>query len=199
VVGGHLTGGRRRHPSGSTLVSDVAPLDALLKEGTRVVRAYSDTAPTTESDVEEDLAGLFGTAPRIVRTFCSTQNLDRMDRIRQACRRSGRTVVMDFYAASLWEACCRAPTPSGRWAGLSAAPIDAADPAHPAPQRRAAAFDPHLWPCQPRRHPQPRRSSRCAPSRRGPHRCAGDVRRPAAQRRPGAATANGGSHDVPLR
>ena len=97
------------------LTAEVGPLDTLMIEGTRMERHDGESrALSSERDVEEACADVFATAARAVLVLCSAQNLDRMDRIRAACRRSGRTMVMDLYAAAVWEASGREPLREAR-------------------------------------------------------------------------------------
>jgi len=97
------------------LAAEVGPLDALMIEGTRIGRSFGEVdAPLTEADLEDRCAELFADAPRAVLAFCSAHSLDRLDRIRAACRRSGRTMVMDLYGAALWEASGREPLREAR-------------------------------------------------------------------------------------
>jgi ribonuclease J len=92
------------------LAAEVGSLDTLMIEGTRIDRHDGESSVLpSEQAVEEACAELFASAERAVLVFCSAQNLDRMDRVRAACRRSGRTMVMDLYAAAMWEASGREP------------------------------------------------------------------------------------------
>jgi ribonuclease J len=92
------------------LATDVGPLDTLMIEGTRIDRLDGESSALPSEDAVEDAcAEVFAAARRAVLVFCSAQNLERMDRVRAACRRSGRTMVMDLYAAAMWEASGREP------------------------------------------------------------------------------------------
>lgn len=109
--------GHGSHPETvDELTTNVGPLDALLCEGTRVDRdpvGETDALPT-ESAVEDAFVELMDEAPGAVLAFASGQNLDRLDRIRAACCRSGRTMVMDLYGAAIWEAARREPLREAR-------------------------------------------------------------------------------------
>ena len=92
------------------LAGEVGPLDTLLVEGTRVDRHGGESvALPSEDAVEDTCAEVFAAAEQAALVFCSAQNLERMDRVRQACRRTGRTLVMDLYGAAVWEASGREP------------------------------------------------------------------------------------------
>jgi len=77
-----------------------APLDALLLEGTTLGR--SEAFPT-EADLEQHFVDVFnGTLGRVFVTW-SAQNIDRTVTIYRACKRAGRTLVLDLYSLDVLE------------------------------------------------------------------------------------------------
>ena len=97
------------------LVAGVGPIDTLMIEGTRIDRCGGESvALESEQAVEDACVEVFDAAEHAAVVLCSAQNLDRMDRIRAACRRSGRTMVLDLYAAAVWEASGREPLREAR-------------------------------------------------------------------------------------
>lgn len=94
------------------------PIDVLVMEGTHV--GSERPAGMTETELEDTLARLFGQAASLVLGFFSPQNLDRLVSFYRAARRSGRTFVVDRYAAAIMHLLhtdVRIPTPS-RKAGI---------------------------------------------------------------------------------
>jgi len=79
-------------------------IDLLLLEGTNL-RPAADTeaapAPLTEADVEHALVHTFRATRGTVLAMYSAQNIDRLVTMFRACVRSGRTLVVDLYGASV--------------------------------------------------------------------------------------------------
>lgn len=100
--------GHGRDPGGlEALAARVGPVDVLLLEGTRIGHGDPTTVETSEDDVEELCAEVFGAARGAVLAFASGQNLDRIDGLVRAAGRAGRTPVLDLYGASMWSAAGR--------------------------------------------------------------------------------------------
>jgi ribonuclease J len=73
------------------------PIHAMLMEGSSLGRLRPDQHFATEQEIEQRLAGAFN-APGFVGVCASVQNIDRMVSIYRACKRTGRTLVLDLYA-----------------------------------------------------------------------------------------------------
>lgn len=76
-------------------------VDAILLEGTHVREGGNDAGGLDESEVERRMADLFRSAAGLVVVFSSTQNVDRLVTVYRACKRAGRTLVTDLYAATI--------------------------------------------------------------------------------------------------
>ncbi len=73
-------------------------IDRLLLEGTKIGEGHA--APMSERDLEEALVERFRKkAPVLI--HASGQNIDRLVSIYKACKRSGRTMVVDVYVANV--------------------------------------------------------------------------------------------------
>lgn len=72
-------------------------IDYLILEGTMINRDNGKN--TTEQDIEEALVKQFKTNDNLFFIACSSQNIDRLVSIYRACKRSGRTFVIDPYTA----------------------------------------------------------------------------------------------------
>lgn len=77
-----------------------ADVDVLLLEGTTLGRAE---AFRTESALEDDFVALFQSTPGRVFITWSAQNLDRTVTIYRACKKAGRTLVLDLYTVDVME------------------------------------------------------------------------------------------------
>jgi ribonuclease J len=93
-------------------------IDVLLAEGTNV-RPDEDASPeeptATESDVEMACAQLFRATAGMVLTMYSAQNIDRLVTLYRAAKRTGRTLVMTLYGASIAAATGNENIPKAGW------------------------------------------------------------------------------------
>ena len=74
-------------------------VDYLLLEGTNVLRAKNNP---TEREVENRFVKAFGEAPDALHlVWCSAKNIDRICALFRACKRCGKTLVIDPYTANV--------------------------------------------------------------------------------------------------
>lgn len=73
-------------------------VDYLLLEGTSLSREVSKFK--SEETIETELFNLFQ-QPKINLIYCSGQNIDRLVSIYKACKKSGKTLVVDVYVANV--------------------------------------------------------------------------------------------------
>jgi len=92
----------------------IEDLDVLLLEGTTLGRPGDETYPT-ETEVEMQMTGLFEDTPGLVLVWASAMNIDRLVTIFRAARRSGRTLILDMYAAVVLRATDNAHLPQAEW------------------------------------------------------------------------------------
>jgi ribonuclease J len=95
-------------------------VDTLLLEGTHVRDSTAVTTPgLSEGDVEEGYIEILREAKGIVLACYSPQNIDRVVTLHRAAKRTGRTLVLDLYAASITRATGRPDTiPQANWDGV---------------------------------------------------------------------------------
>ena len=95
-------------------------VDVLIMEGTHVRSDASHDllAPETESELEARFIELARSTTGAVMVCGSAQNLDRLVRVFRAARRSGRTLVVDLYGASV-AAATRPSIPQPGFDGLA--------------------------------------------------------------------------------
>lgn len=79
-------------------------IDVMLMEGSSFGRLSPDHVFPTETDVEQRLVDLFQATDGLTLVAASAQNIDRMVSLYRACKRSGRTLIIDLYAAEILRA-----------------------------------------------------------------------------------------------
>lgn len=109
--------GRKAALFGRLLREPPGDIDVLLLEGTNIRDAPSAAGPS-EHDVEHGCVELFKRTDGMVLAAYSPQNIDRLVTLFRACKRSGRTLVMDLYAATMARATGRDTIPQGDWEGV---------------------------------------------------------------------------------
>ncbi|TIC80300.1 MBL fold metallo-hydrolase [Crenobacter intestini] len=90
-------------------------IDVLLMEGSSLSRPEGQEGFPTETDLENELASLCREAPGLVMVHASAQNIDRIVSLYRACKRSGRTLVIDLYTAAVLAATGNANIPQSFW------------------------------------------------------------------------------------
>ncbi len=116
---GDIRGHGRKSRLFDRLVAAARDVDVLLMEGTNVRAEATPAQRTTETDVENDLVNTLASTPGLVAVFSSAQNLDRLVTVFRAARRSGRTLVVDLYTATVATATDRPSIPQPGFEGLA--------------------------------------------------------------------------------
>lgn len=86
-------------------------VDVMLMEGSTIGRAGAEKGLPTETDIEATLVEQFRAIGGMVLLACSAQNIDRMVSVFRACRRTGRSFLVDLYAAEILRATGNANIP----------------------------------------------------------------------------------------
>jgi len=76
-------------------------VDVLILEGTTVRESGNELSGLDEERVELAMAETFRSSAGLVAVFSAAQNVDRLVSIYRACKRSGRTLVVDLYTAAI--------------------------------------------------------------------------------------------------
>jgi len=79
-------------------------IDVMLMEGSSLGRLADGERFPTEEALESLFIERFKTTPGIVLVACSAQNIDRIVTIYRAAKRTGRTLIVDAYAAEVLKA-----------------------------------------------------------------------------------------------
>lgn len=111
---GDIRGHGRKRRLFEALVRQPPKADVLLMEGTNVRPGASSTPVTSEHDVEAELLETIKRTDGMVAVFSSAQNLDRLSTVFRATLRSGRTLVVDLYTATVATATGRDSLPHPR-------------------------------------------------------------------------------------
>jgi ribonuclease J len=114
--GDFRTHGRKSALVDRFMASPPPDIDVLLMEGTNL---DSDKSCVTESDLESDFEALFRQTKGRVFVSWSAQNVDRTVTLYRACLKTGRTLVVDLYAAEVLEMLGEfGKLPRPDWAGI---------------------------------------------------------------------------------
>lgn len=93
-------------------------IDTMLMEGSSLGRLNEHDRFENESAIEARLAESFG-RPGLVLISASAQNIDRLVSIYRACKRTGRTLLLDLYAMEILRATGNPNLPGIGWPNLS--------------------------------------------------------------------------------
>lgn len=88
---------------------------ALLMEGSTIGRLAGDERFPSEADLELAMADIMRATPGAVLVHASAQNIDRVVSVFRACRRAGRVMVIDLYAAAILAATGNTRIPQSDW------------------------------------------------------------------------------------
>lgn len=94
-------------------------INTLLLEGSSLGRLDDDRTFPSEAEIEDHFVRLFGDTSGVALVEASAQNIDRMVSLYRACKRTGRTLVIDLYAAEVLAATGNSRIPQSNWPGVS--------------------------------------------------------------------------------
>jgi ribonuclease J len=94
------------------------PIHAMLMEGSSLGRLKPDQLFPTEGEIEKRLVERLR-EPGFVGVCTSAQNIDRVVSLYRACKRTGRTLVLDLYALEVLAATGNANIPAPGWPNLA--------------------------------------------------------------------------------
>ncbi len=94
-------------------------IDVMLMEGSTFGRLEPTHVFPTEADVEQQFVDIFEETEGVALVAASAQNIDRMVSLYRACKRSGRTLLIDIYSAEMLRATGNANIPQSDWPGVA--------------------------------------------------------------------------------
>jgi ribonuclease J len=90
-------------------------IDVLLLEGSTLGRSENHKPFPSEADIEQELTDIFKNTLGLILVHASSQNIDRIVSIFRACKKSGKTLVIDLYTAVVLEATGNKHIPQSDW------------------------------------------------------------------------------------
>lgn len=93
-------------------------VDVLLMEGTTIGRSGSAAPFQTERELEQDFLDQTRKSKGMVLVWTSGQNIDRLVTVFKACKKSGRTLILDMYTAEILQATGNPKLPQAAWDGI---------------------------------------------------------------------------------
>jgi ribonuclease J len=96
-------------------------IDTMLMEGSSLGRLADDQSFPSESALEEIFVDRFKATAGMALVACSAQNIDRVVTVYRAAKRTGRTLIVDAYAAEVLKATGQdsIPKPVPGWSNLA--------------------------------------------------------------------------------
>ncbi len=94
-------------------------VDALLMEGSTLGRLNAGFQFPTETEIESKFVELFRATSGMALVAASAQNIDRMVSLYRACKRTGRTLIIDLYAAEILRATDNPNIPQSNWPNMA--------------------------------------------------------------------------------
>ncbi len=107
--------GRKAVLTEALIASPPESIDVLMMEGSTIGRLDNHGTFPSEAEIEERLVGIFKDAKGLTLVHASSQNIDRIVSIFRACKRTGKTLVVDLYAAVVLEATGSGHIPQACW------------------------------------------------------------------------------------
>jgi len=93
-------------------------IDVLLLEGSTLGRLENYESFPSETEIEEQLVGAFSKSMGLSLVHTSVQNIDRIVSIFRACKKTGKTLVIDLYTAVVLEATGNNHIPQSDWPNI---------------------------------------------------------------------------------
>ena len=96
-------------------------IDTMLMEGSSLGRLAEDQSFPSEAALEEIFVDRFKDTAGMALVACSAQNIDRVVTVYRAAKRTGRTLIVDAYAAEVLKATDKdsIPKPVAGWSNLA--------------------------------------------------------------------------------
>lgn len=111
--------GRKAQLTEELITNPPKEIDVLLLEGSTLGRNENHGSFPSETDVENSLEAEFRKAKGITMIHASSQNIDRIVSIFKACKHTGKTLVMDLYAAAILGATGNEKLPQSDWPDIA--------------------------------------------------------------------------------
>jgi ribonuclease J len=94
-------------------------VDIMFMEGSSLGRLEVEKTFPSEAELEAEFVAHFSQAKGLVLVAASAQNIDRIVSIYRACKRTGRTFLIDVYAAEILRATDNPHIPQSNWPNIA--------------------------------------------------------------------------------
>jgi len=107
--------GRKARLTEELMAHPPQEIDVLLLEGSTLGRLENYESFPSEAEIEEKLVIVFSKSKGLSLVHTSAQNIDRIVSIFRACKKTGKTLVIDLYTAVVLEATGNKHIPQSDW------------------------------------------------------------------------------------
>lgn len=111
--------GRKSSLFKGALKSPPEDIDILLLEGSSIGRLQAHESYPTEDEIEDRMKKVFSETKGLTLIHSSAQNIDRIVSTFRACKKTGRTMIIDLYAAAILKATANPNLPQSSWDGVA--------------------------------------------------------------------------------
>jgi ribonuclease J len=111
--------GRKSRLFDAVIKNPPKKIDALLLEGSSIGRLKDGESFPTEQEMETEFIKAFAATKGLALVHASAQNIDRLVSIYRASKQTGRTMVIDLYAAAVLESTGNLKLPQSSWDGVA--------------------------------------------------------------------------------
>jgi ribonuclease J len=111
--------GRKASLTERLIANPPGNIDVLLLEGSSLGRIDNHDSFPSETDIEQQLVDVFAKTTGLTLVHASSQNIDRIVSIFRACRKTGKTLVIDLYTAVILEATGNENIPQSDWPDIA--------------------------------------------------------------------------------
>lgn len=94
-------------------------INIMLMEGSSLGRLDPEKSFPTEAEVEAQFVEIFRRTDGMALAAASAQNIDRIVSLYRACKRTGRTLILDSYAAEILRATGNVNIPQSDWPNIA--------------------------------------------------------------------------------
>ncbi len=111
--------GRKASLTEKLIANPPGNIDVLLMEGSSLGRLDMNESFPSETDIEQQFVDVFKKTSGLKLVHTSSQNIDRIVSIFRACRKTGKTLIIDLYTAVVLEATGNKNIPQSNWPDIA--------------------------------------------------------------------------------
>jgi ribonuclease J len=107
--------GRKAKLTEKLMANPPEHIDVLLMEGSTLSRLEDHESYPSETEIEKKFVDIFRNSVGLILLHTSSQNIDRIVSIFRACKKTGKTLVIDLYTAVMLDATGNKNIPQSYW------------------------------------------------------------------------------------